>query len=109
MKVIPLDRKLLGVIGLMISIGLGNLEAVTLVYNLRVRRTFTAPAILKLLKNRVLLTGLPIFFDRSSHIVNDLTKVDVYEKRRAGGSLFNVRYVPNKHWWLDVTTGLETD
>ena len=83
--------------------------AVTLVYNLKVRRIFAIAPVLKRMKSRVLLSAVPIFFARSSHLIDARTNLDACEKRRAGGSLFNLRYVPSKHWWLEATTGIETD
>jgi hypothetical protein len=86
------------------------MHAVTLVYNLKIRQIFKVPAVLERLKNRKLLTLVPVFFARNSHIVlNAPVTVDVCEKRRAGGSLINFRYVYDKHWWIEATTGLETD
>jgi len=87
-----------------------NMQAVTLVYNLRVRRIFNAPIILEQLKKpRTLVSAVPIYFSRKSHITNERTGIDVQEKRTAGGALFNARFVPSKHWWAEITTGLETD
>ncbi len=84
--------------------------AVTLVYNLKIRQIFNIQAVLERLKNRKLLTLVPIFFERHSHIVvNEPASIDVCETRRSGGSLINFRYVYNKHWWIEATTGLETD
>lgn len=86
------------------------LYAVTLVYNLRVRRTFSAPQVLEHLKKpRTIFSLVPIYFSRASHITEERTMLDTCETRRAGGSLLNMRYVPSKYWWLEVTTGIETD
>lgn len=88
-----------------------SLQCVTLVYNMRVRRIFALPAVLEKLgkKARIPISLVPIFFSRRSTVPARLTQEPVFEKRRAGGTLFNIRYVRSKHWWLDATTGLETD
>lgn len=86
-----------------------SIHAVTLVYNLKVRQIFNIPTVLARLKSRKFFTLVPIFYARNSHITDVLTKLDVCEKRRAGGSLISFRYVPSKHWWIEATTGIETD
>ena len=83
--------------------------AVTLVYNLKVRRVFNIEPVLERMKKRLPISVVPIFFTRSRHIVETRTALDTCEKRRAGGALFNLRYIPTKNWWLELTTGLETD
>jgi hypothetical protein len=83
--------------------------AVTLVYNLRVRRVFTIAAVLERMKKRVLVSAVPIFFTRKRLLSDELTNLTGCEKRRAGGSLINMRYIHSKHWWLEATTGIETD
>ncbi len=95
--------------GMLILIMHSSLQAITLVYNLRVRRTFTASLMPQAAKPWILFSAVPIFYARTSHIVDAARALDVCEDRKAGGSLFNVRYVPTKNWWLDATTGLETD
>ena len=85
------------------------LRAVTLVYNMKVRRIFVVSQVLERAKNRLLATVVPIYFSRSRKLFNERTGLDGCEKRRAGGALFNFRYVPNKHWWFELTTGIETD
>lgn len=84
-------------------------HAVTLVYNLRVRRIFTIAAVLERMKSRWIATAVPIFFTRSRRLLDERTNLNGREKRRAGGSLLNFRYIPSKHWWLEATTGIETD
>lgn len=84
-------------------------DAVTLVYNLKVRRMFALQFVLTKMKPRIVWSTIPILFARKSHNVNTQTNVDVHEKRKAGGALFNIRYVPSKKWWVELSTGLETD
>lgn len=83
--------------------------AVTLVYNLRVRRAFTVAASLERMKKRWLITVVPIMFSRKSRSIDERTSLDVKEKRRAVGTLFNIRYVHSKHWWAEATMGIELD
>ncbi len=80
-----------------------------MVYNLKVRRVFNIAPLLERMKSRWPVTAVPIFFTRSRHIVEERTDLDTCEKRRAGGSLFNVRYVASKHWWAEATTGIAKD
>lgn len=79
-----------------------------LVYNMRIRRAFNVPFALKK-KSFTLLSALPVYFARRSHIVTEKPAVDVHEYRNIVGSLFDVRYLPSKNWWAEVTTGLEND
>lgn len=85
------------------------IHAVTLVYNLKVRRVFNMPEVLERMKNKSVFSAVPIFAARDSHIVNERTNVDTCENRKAGGSLFNIRYIPSKHWWGEITTGVIVD
>lgn len=84
-------------------------NAYTLVYNMRIRRAFSVPQDLLPSKKPVLLSFLPIYSGRRSHIVREESGVDVHENRNVVGSLFNVRYVPSRNWWVEATTGLEQD
>lgn len=84
-------------------------NAYTLVYNMRVRRAFNIPPELLTPKKLILLSALPIYFGRRSHIVTQTPAVDVHEKRNVVGSLFDVRYIPSRNWWVEATTGLEYD
>ncbi len=83
--------------------------AVTLVYNLKVRRIFNIPVVLERIKHRLPFSVVPIYFTRTSNIIDERTNLDVCEKRRAGGMLLNQRFIPGKHWWFEMTTGIETD
>lgn len=83
-------------------------HAYPIVYNMRIRRAFRVPFPLKK-KSFTLLSALPIYFGRRSHIVTETPAVDVHENRNVVGSLFNVRYLPSLNWWVELTTGLEND
>ena len=82
--------------------------AYPLVYNMRIRRAFHVPFALKK-KSFTLLSALPIYFARRSHIVTETPEVDNHEYRNVEGALFNVRYLPSLNWWVELTTGLEYD
>jgi len=84
-------------------------HAVTLVYNLRVRRIFAVAAVLERMKSRTLATAVPIYFTRSRPLLEERTNLNGCEKRRAGGALINLRHVPSKHWWIGATTAIATD
>lgn len=86
-----------------------NVHAVTLVYNLRIRRAFDAPAQFQNQKKpRILISAVPIIFARKSTI-DELVGQMVHEKRRVVSALFNARYVPSRHAWLELTTGVGKD
>ena len=86
------------------------LDAITLVYNLRTRRVFSlAESLEKQVESQWIATAVPIIFTRNRHIVNTNLGVDVCEKRLTGGVLLNVRYIPSKSWWFEVTTGIERE
>lgn len=93
---------------LLLALQFAPTNTASLVYNMRIRRAFNVPAGLKQ-KSFVLLSALPIYFGRRSHITNAQTYTDVHEKRNIFGALFNARYIPSKNWWAEVTTGLEND
>lgn len=86
-----------------------NCYCVTLVYNMRVRRSFNIPQNLLTKKSHYITTALPIVFTRESHIINCLSNTNVFENRKTGGVLLNFRYIPRRYWWLDITTGIERD
>ena len=57
----------------------------------------------------LLVSAVPIYFRRTSAINDERLSINVKETRNAGGSLFNLRLAATKHWFAEVTTGLETD
>ena len=86
-----------------------NAQAVTLVYNMKVRRVFNIEPVLERMKSRLILTAVPIVYRRKRHLIDTRTSLDDRETRTVGGSLLNLRYVISKHWWLEATTGIESD
>ncbi|MCX5922436.1 MAG: hypothetical protein NTX86_03845 [Candidatus Dependentiae bacterium] len=93
------------VIALLVDCQEGN--ASTLVYNMRVRRALNLNAVLhKDDKGFWAFSGAPIVSTRTRKIdVPDGTCV--HEKNIIAGALFDLRWIPTKEWWLEVTTGLE--
>jgi hypothetical protein len=96
------------VLGIYLLIPL-TLDSVTLVYNMRIRRLFA----LNLIesgeqKMRWVASAVPVLYQRSRTIIDNRLGVDInlLEKRVAGGSLFNIRGIPSKNWWFELTTGL---
>lgn len=98
-------------ISAIISFIITDLQAISLVYNMKIRRVFKVSALLgKDPKPVVVLSAVPIVYKRDRHIVNnDMTPIDICEKRISAGSLLNLRYVPSQHWWAEVTTGIEKE
>lgn len=82
--------------------------ATTLVYNLKIRRSFNVhnflPSERKILW---LLTALPVVYARKRHIVAPQLKQNIHEKAFLGGSIFNLRLLAPKNWWAELTTGVE--
>ncbi len=87
-----------------------DLVAVSLVYNMKIRRAFSAQAFEALFpgkKSFWLITGLPIVYTRSRHIELPLTRGNIFEKTLLSGAIFNARFFAPHYWWLEFTTGLE--
>lgn len=85
--------------------------AVTLVYNLRIRRAFNLSAALDQEKKALrVATVLPLMYNRT-RIITDNNNLDLvsYECRCVRGSLFNLRYISahsGYSWWAEVTTAV---
>lgn len=83
----------------------------TLVYSMRIRRSFALDIPSAKKKKHFLVSAVPILYKRT-RAINDIRlslPVNIYEKNTIGGTLFNVRYVPSKKWWFEVTTGIEKE
>ena len=94
---------------LLLALACQNTYSVSLVYNLKIRRSFSISAFLQTAEEQVfwLFTGLPIIYARDRHIVVPALKQDVYEKNLTGGAILNGRCLAPRNWWLEVTTGVE--
>lgn len=89
----------------------GKLHAVSLVYNMKIRRAFAAENFIQSQpekKSFWLLTALPIIYFKERHIQVPLKKQDFYEKVFLIGSIFNIRFLAPYNWWLEFTTGVES-
>ncbi len=83
-------------------------EPVSLVYNMKIRRALGASTALWSERNSILLLSvLPIVFTRRRHVERPELVTDVHTHEVSGGSIFNIRYLPNPKSWLEVTTGIE--
>lgn len=85
-----------------------EISAISLVYNIKIRRVFNTEELFQS-KKIWALTAVPIIYKRDRHIIRQETMLDIQEKRFTAGSLFNVRYVPTKSWWFELTTGVEKE
>lgn len=88
-----------------------TLQATSLVYNLKIRRTFTGiQAFLKQDKKTVwVASGVPITYYRTAHIQNETLKTDIRTKRFGGGAILNLRCIPSKYWWAEATTAVHKE
>lgn len=89
-----------------------TLFSLTLVYNLRVRRTFAVASRLRKEDRSILVPSLvPIFQNRKRHIVTDNfgKHVDVTDNRAIGGALIDFHIIPTQRWWAEITTGVERE
>ncbi|OQA36187.1 MAG: hypothetical protein BWY54_00191 [Candidatus Dependentiae bacterium ADurb.Bin331] len=87
-----------------------RVHAISLVYNLKIRRAFNYPISPLLKKDKKALwvaSAVPIVYKRDRHIVDPAFGIDVVDKRLTSGSLFNVRYIPRPTWWAELSTGFE--
>ncbi len=87
--------------------------AISLIYNMKIRRVFqtseavTMAEILGKKNNSLwLVSGLPIFYERKRHIVDQSQNIDVYQKSISGGMVFNLRHVADHSWWCEATTAM---
>ena len=90
-----------------------HVAATTLVYGMRVHRLFIQTALLeKILPNQVekkcqsIFSAVPIGQRRKRHFPDIIKNLEQFDKRLIGGSLFNLRCIIKKKWWLELTTGL---
>ena len=84
---------------------------ITLVYNMRVRRTFSVAGKLRQDTSSIWVPSIvPIFQRRTRHIVTTTpVAVDVTDKRSVGGALINFQVIPTRSYWAEITTGIERE
>ncbi len=96
----------------MLLLSMVPLWGTTLVYNLRIRRTFSGlGTFIKLEEKKAIwaFTSVPIFYRRTAHVISERFETDVFDKRIGGGSVFNLRYVPSPNWWFEGTTAIQKE
>ncbi len=92
-------------------ISVHEMQCTSLVYNIKIRRTFAGLAMLlhDSAKLKWVATIVPTVYWREAHIIKPQSSSNVFDKRIAGGALFNLRYVPSRHWWLEATTAVQRE
>lgn len=89
-----------------------SLDAISLVYNLKIRRSFTYKPDPEYNEKFLLIgTALPINYKRISTFTSILSQPiePVKETRTVTGSLLNLRLVYNRQWWFEGSTGIEQE
>lgn len=61
------------------------------------------------MKHQWIFSAVPIYFHRSRDLIDARTHLNGHEERNTGGSLVNLRYVHDAHWFGEITTGFEID
>ncbi|HLB40853.1 MAG TPA: hypothetical protein VJJ83_03615 [Candidatus Babeliales bacterium] len=87
-----------------------ELVAISLVYNMKIRRAFALGAsggIRGDEESEWIASLLPIYYQRKRQIVQPQFQTDVYDQHKTTGVLLNLRYSPAKRWWAELSTGLE--
>lgn len=95
---------------LVVLISSAHINAISLVYSLKIRRLFSlSAAVSKQDKSKLVASAVPIIYKRDSHIIDNCLGINIKEKRLIGGSIFNLRYVSKKLWWMEITSGIEKE
>lgn len=92
----------------------GEMYATQLVYSTKIRRVFALGASEDTVHNNGeephwIASAVPVVYTRERHIVQPELGVNVNEETIIGGALLNLRFRPDKHWWGEVTTGVEKE
>lgn len=95
---------------LIIFLSNSQINAISLVYNMKIRRLFTlGAAALKSDKSKIIGSFVPIFYKRDRNIIKDDIGVNICEHALTGGAILNLRYISKKSWWLEGSTGIEKE
>ncbi|MEX0940195.1 MAG: hypothetical protein WDZ41_02455 [Candidatus Babeliales bacterium] len=89
-----------------------QLDAITLVYNMRIRRTFAPANIVEKMNIKGPLWAasvVPIIQKQDNSIIDSVSNININQKRLSVGSLFNIRFIPSRSFWLEATTGIENE
>ncbi len=86
------------------------LQGTSLVYNLKIRRSFTGLSHLLHLgkKTTYVTSALPVIYYRKARFIIERTQDDISDKRIGGGAIVNLR-MPSKHWWFETTTAIQKE
>ncbi len=85
-----------------------RVDAVTLVYNMQLRRFFEQMTAADR-HYHWLLSAIPLVYIRTRTIDDPRFNIFAREKRLAVGPLLNARYVASKYWWYEITTAFEKE
>ena len=84
-----------------------HITATSLVYSMRLRRSLTAPVLFGNQPRTITsFSSVPIYSQRSRHIVDSARAIDICESRKIVGDVLNMRHTSKKLWWIEVTTAL---
>ena len=82
--------------------------AISLVYNLKIRRSFALHDLLQTDRKLLwLVSAVPVIYSRKRHVISPQTNNNFHDKSLLGGALFNIRCLAPKDWWAELTTGVE--
>jgi hypothetical protein len=77
---------------------------------MRIRRVFdVSGALSNGRKSRLILSAVPIYYQRDTSVVDNILGINTCESRKAGGAVFNFRYASSCNWWLEATTAAATE
>lgn len=103
-------KKYLKIILLFCSLYFQNFHAVTLLYSMRIRRIFDiSEALSNGRKSNLIVSAVPIYYQRNTSVVDDTLGINTCESRKVGGSIFNFRYASASSWWFEATTAIATE
>lgn len=84
--------------------------ATSIVYDMKIRRLFNIESMLERHKGRLWIpTVIPIVFESKRRFIDEQTDLDLKQRRLITGSEFNIRYLPSKYWWYELTAGLQKE
>jgi hypothetical protein len=88
-----------------------QVDAITLVYSMRIRRLFEIGAQVAEQEQKPSwsISAVPILQVRNRRIVDEDFDINAVEDNKIGGSIFNLRYRHSRRWWFEATTGLEKE
>lgn len=87
------------------------IHCTTVVYSLKTRRSFTlgTEQAIKQRKRTRIFTAAPNYYHRTRHIIEEDLGVDLCEKDRSAGVIFNLKSTISKKVWLEATTAIQNE